>query len=49
VPKISWQALPFRLKQHLVERLHEREITQHDLEALRKWIGTDPEVPAGAW
>ena len=49
MPKISWQALPLRLKQHLVERLHEREISQSDLEALRKWIGTDPEVPVGAW
>jgi len=47
VPKIRWQALPLHLKQHLVGRLREREITQDDLEALRRWIGTDPEVPDG--
>ena len=49
MPKISWQSLPLRLKQHLVERLHQREITQDDLQALRLWIGTDPEVPEGLW
>ena len=49
MPKISWQSLPLRLKQHLVERLHEREITQDDLQALRRWISTDPEVPEGPW
>ena len=49
MPKIGWQSLPLRLRQHLVERLHEREITQDDLQALRLWIGTDPEVPEGPW
>ena len=49
MPKIRWQALPLQLKQHLVERLREREITRDDLEALRRWISTDPEVPDGPW
>ena len=49
MPKISWQTLPLRLKLHLVERLHERDITQDDLRALRLWISTDPEVPDGPW
>ena len=49
MPKIRWQSLPLNLKQHLVERLREREITQDDLEALRRWINTDPEVPEGPW
>ena len=49
MPKISWQSLPLPLKQHLVERLREREITQDDLMALRAWIATDPEVPEGPW
>ena len=37
------------MKEHLIERLREREITQDDLLALRIWIGTDPEVPDSAW
>jgi hypothetical protein len=49
VTKISWQSLPLRLKPHLVERLREREITQKDLQALRLWISSDPEVPEGPW
>lgn len=49
MPKISWNSLPLRLKEHLIERLRERQITQDDLLALRIWIGTDPEVPDGAW
>ena len=49
MPRIRWQSLPFRLKQHLVERLRDREITQDDLQALRVWISTDPDVPEGLW
>ena len=49
MPKIGWQALPIGLKRHLVERLHEREISQDDMLALRLWISTDPEVPDGPW
>jgi len=49
VPRISWQSLPLRIKQHLVERLREREITQDDLEALKLWIAANPEVPEGPW
>ena len=49
MPKIDWLSLPLRIKQHLVERLKEREITQDDLEALKLWIGRNPEVPEGAW
>jgi hypothetical protein len=49
MPRISWQSLPAGVKQHLVERLRDREITQDDLEALKQWIATDPEVPEGPW
>ena len=49
MPKINWQSLPLRIKQHLIERLRERQITQEDLEALKDWIGSDPEVPEGPW
>ncbi len=49
MPKINWQSLPLRVKQHLIERLKEREITQGDLEELKLWIAGNPEVPKGPW
>jgi hypothetical protein len=49
VPKIDWQSLPLSIKQHLIERLREREITRDDLETLKFWIGGNPEVPGGPW
>ncbi len=49
MPRINWHSLPLPIKQHLVERLKEREIAQEDLEALKMWIATNPEVPDGAW
>ena len=30
--KINWQSLPLRVKQHLIEQLKERKITQGNLE-----------------
>jgi hypothetical protein len=49
VPKINWQSLPLRIKQHLIERLRKRDITQDDLESLKLWIAGNPEVPEGPW
>ncbi|MBN8245841.1 MAG: hypothetical protein J0L84_00195 [Verrucomicrobia bacterium] len=34
---------------HLIQRLREREITAEQLAALRGWLMTEPEVPAGPW
>jgi hypothetical protein len=49
MPKIDWRSLPLRIKQHLIERLKEREISQDDLETLKLWIAGNPEVPEGRW
>lgn len=49
MPRIDWHSLPSQVKQHLVERLKQREITPDDLEALKLWIGGNPEVPDGPW
>ena len=49
MPKIGWRSLPLGIKRHLVERLRDREITPDDLEALKRWIARDPEVPDGPW
>jgi len=47
MPYINWHSLPLIVKQHLIQRLKDRTITQGDLEALKTWIDQNPEVPAG--
>jgi len=47
--KIDWSALPQRIKEHLIERLPKRGISQDDLAALTEWIKSDPDVPEGQW
>jgi hypothetical protein len=50
MPKIeSWDQLPQRVRQHLIERMRDRSITIADLNQLRIWINSKPEVPAGEW
>lgn len=50
MPRIaSWKELPAAARDHLVERLHDRNISMDDLNRLRLWIETRPEVPAGMW
>jgi hypothetical protein len=41
--------LPTRICRHLVERLHDRAISIADLNQLRVWIESAPEVPVGEW
>jgi hypothetical protein len=45
----SWQQLPPRVRQHLVDRMHDPSITLDDLNQLRLWIESKPEVPEGDW
>ena len=50
MPKIDgWQKLPPRVRQHLIDRMQDRSITVADLNQLRLWIETEPEVPDGDW
>jgi hypothetical protein len=49
MPKISWDKLPARIRQHLIERMHDRAISVADLNQLRLWIESLPEVPEGDW
>lgn len=50
MPQIeNWARLPTPLRDHLVERMHDRNISLQDLNRLRLWIETNPEVPAGPW
>jgi hypothetical protein len=50
MPKIPWNNLPQGIRhQHLIDRLHDRAIDLSDLNQLRRWIDTSPEVPEGDW
>ena len=49
MPKIQWTNLPAALRDHLLERLAEREITAEDLYKLKLWRESEPEAPEGLW
>ena len=45
----SWPGLPAGIREHLVERMRNREISLDDLNQLRIWIESRPIVPEGPW
>jgi len=50
MPRIeNWSRLPPAVRHHLVERMRDRNISIDDLNRLRLWIETKPEVPEGQW
>lgn len=50
MPRIArWADLPENVREHLVDRMRDRAITISDLNQLRLWIESQPEVPEGAW
>lgn len=50
MPQIeTWSGLPPAIHEHLIERMHERKISLDDLNRLRIWIESRPEVPEGPW
>jgi len=50
MPKIEcWDNLPQNVRQHLIDRMHERSISLADLNQLRLWMNLQPEVPDGDW
>jgi hypothetical protein len=50
MPRISsWADLPPNVRQHLVNRMRDRAISISDLNQLRLWIESQPEVPEGHW
>jgi hypothetical protein len=44
-----WDNLPEGVRQHLIERMRDREISVSDLNQLRLWVETRPEMPEGDW
>ena len=50
MPRIArWDSLPPNIRQHLVDRMRDRAISIADLNKLRLWIESQPEVPEGDW
>ncbi|MBZ5614811.1 MAG: hypothetical protein LAO23_12445 [Acidobacteriia bacterium] len=50
MPQIeNWSRLPQAVRSHLVERMRDRKISLDDLNQLRLWIETKPNVPEGPW
>jgi hypothetical protein len=50
VPQIeTWPRLPAAVRDHLVERMRDRKISLQDLNQLRIWIESRPEVPEEPW
>jgi len=49
MPKIQWTNLPAALRQHLFDRLEDRQITVEDLYRLKVWRESEPEAPDGLW
>lgn len=48
-PIENWSRLPTALRDHLVDRMRDRNISVQDLNHLRLWMETKPEVPEGSW
>ena len=50
MPRIeTWDNLPAAVRRHLVERMRDRAISIADLDKLRVWIESKPNVPDGNW
>lgn len=50
MPKIqTWDNLPVAVRHHLIERMRDRSIGLSDLNQLRLWVESKPEVPEGDW
>jgi hypothetical protein len=50
MPRIAtWSSLPVAVRDHLIERMRDRKIGLNDLNQLRTWMETKPEVPDGPW
>ena len=49
MPKILWNDLPLSIRDHLLERARERQVSFDDLYRLKEWRESGPEAPDGDW
>jgi hypothetical protein len=45
----TWRELPPAIRQHLIERMRDRNLRLEDLDKLRIWVESHPQVPEGEW
>jgi hypothetical protein len=45
----TWSRLPSSIRNHLIQRMHDRNIDVDDLNRLRAWMESKPDVPEGRW
>lgn len=45
----TWSRLPAAIRDHLIERMRDRNIRLEDLNELRVWLESKPTVPEGLW
>ena len=50
MPQIeTWSRIPPAIRAHLIERMRDRNIRIEDLNRLRLWLESKPNVPDGPW
>ena len=50
MPQIeTWSRIPAAIRNHLIERMRDRNIRIEDLNRLRLWLESKPNVPEGPW
>ena len=49
MPQVQRSKIPKSLMEHLVDRIHTREIDADALQPFAAWLNTNPEVPEGGW
>ena len=50
MPKIAlWIQIPPAIRDHLSQRMRDRHVGLDDLNRLRLWIESKPDVPEGRW
>jgi hypothetical protein len=50
MPEIeTWPRIPAAIRDHLIERMRDRNIKVEDLNRLRLWLESKPNVPEGPW
>ncbi len=45
----TWSRFPAAIRDHLIERMRDRNIRVEDLNELRVWLESKPSVPEGPW
>jgi hypothetical protein len=50
MPQIeTWPRIPAAIREHLIDRMRDRNIKVEDLNGLRLWLESKPNVPEGPW